>query len=92
MGQTGITIRTKFARVVFMINTQLNARLDSLEFIYKIKQLPSFHDVIISQNEPLPLTVDLLTCPVFVSLVAENQAQIEQDEQQLRMLFAHYVN
>lgn len=76
-----------FAKVVFMINRLPKANLDSDQFQQRIKQLPSFSDCLISQSKDLALTIDLISCPCFVSLVSESAAQLDADEQALRQIF-----
>ncbi|KGQ27548.1 ATP-grasp domain-containing protein [Gallibacterium anatis] len=79
----------KQARIVFLINERKNYRLDNEKFLQSIALCPSFVDVILpyKSGSPLPLTIDLLSCVGYISLVADTTSQIEQDEQIIRRLF-----
>lgn len=72
------------AKVVFMINHKKKSKLDKTVFLSKIKNLPSFYKVKIINNDILPVTVDLLTCPVLVCLIGETS---DIDESKLRIMF-----
>ncbi|WP_052121787.1 ATP-grasp domain-containing protein [Gallibacterium genomosp. 2] len=79
----------KQARIVFLINEKINYRLDNEKFLQKISLCPSFVDAIFPYKSasPLPLTVDLLSCVGYISLVSDNLLQIERDERLIRQLF-----
>lgn len=79
----------KQARIVFLINEKINYRLDDEKFLQKISLCPSFVDAIFPYKSasPLPLTVDLLSCVGYISLVSDNLLQIERDERLIRQLF-----
>ncbi|MCL1623165.1 ATP-grasp domain-containing protein [Moraxella sp. Tifton1] len=72
------------AKVVFLINSQKNGKLDERLFLSKIQSLPSFYQVKIIANGIMPITVDLLTCPVLVCLVGKTS---DVDENKLRTMF-----
>lgn len=72
------------AKVVFLINYQKENKLDKQLFLSKIQSLPSFYQAKILTNGLMPVTVDLLTCPVLVCLVGETS---DIDENKLRIMF-----
>ena len=72
------------SKVVFLINHKNKSKLDNNLFLSKIKNLPSFYEVKIINNDILPITVDLLTCPVLVCLIGETS---DIDESKLRIMF-----
>lgn len=72
------------SKVVFLINHKNKSKLDNKLFLSKIKNLPSFYEVKIINNDILPITVDLLSCPVLVCLIGETS---DIDESKLRIMF-----
>lgn len=72
------------SKVVFLINHKNKTKLDNKLFLSKIKNLPSFYEVKIINNDILPITVDLLSCPVLVCLIGETS---DIDESKLRIMF-----
>lgn len=72
------------SKVVFLINHKNKIKLDNKLFLSKIKNLPSFYEVKIINNDILPITVDLLSCPVLVCLIGETS---DIDESKLRIMF-----
>lgn len=72
------------AKVVFLINYQKENKLDEQLFLSKIQSLPSFYQAKILTNDIMPVTVDLLTCPVLVCLIGGTS---DIDENKLRIMF-----
>lgn len=75
------------AKVVFLINQKANKTLNGSMFLQKAQSLTSHYQTKIINQTNMPLTIDLLTCPVLVCLIGQSTEQINADEQKLRDFF-----